>query len=438
MRSHLQTLLHAARRDYLGFVCGHTGLTSAEIAEAHAILDATDTDHRHSDAFEHGFTALLGGGESISFASGRMAFYSLLKALGIGNGDEVLLTGFTCSVMPNAVWRAGATPIYADIDAATLGTDPRSLQRKITARTRVIVAQHSFGIPCAIDEIAALCREKNLPLVEDCALTLDSRLDGKPVGTWGDAAIFSTDHSKPLNTLTGGILHTARPDLAAGVRDIQRASPALEPAHQRRLFQRLKLERRYFNQRRYGLGTLLIKAQSAQRRIRERLIRRREYTLLEADFKARIAAHAYPYPAQIPAFLANVGSTELTRWPRTREERRELLAELLRIAREHGHGSDLPAAYSDPRREIVPLRLAWLASKGSGLREKLARYVDATWLWFQEPISFSPQGPSEFGYSPGDCPVAERVGASIVNWPCVAPTAERANLTRLFEKALTP
>jgi dTDP-4-amino-4,6-dideoxygalactose transaminase len=340
--------------------------------------------------------------------------------------------------MPNAVWRTGATPIYADIDAATLGTDPRSLQRKITARTRVVVAQHSFGIPCAIDEIAALCREKNLPLVEDCALTLDSRLDGKPVGTWGDAAIFSTDHSKPLNTLTGGILHTTRPDLAASVRAIQRASPELEPAHQRRLFKRLKLERRYFDQRRYGLGNLLAKMQGARRRLAERLSGHREYTLLEADFKARIASHAYAYPAKMPAFLARVGSAELARWPQYREERRELLAGLLRIAREHGHGGDLPAAYSDPRREIVPLRFAWLASESAILRKNLARHVDASWFWFQEPISFSPQGPGEFGYSPGDCPVAERAGANIVNWPCVTPSAERANLTRLFEKALTP
>jgi dTDP-4-amino-4,6-dideoxygalactose transaminase len=436
MSAHLQTLMGAFRSEYLGFICGHADLPDADLADARSILESSDNSPRHADEFERHFAALLGGGEAVSFASGRMAFHAVLKALGIGKGDEVILTGFTCSVMANAVWRIGATPVYADIEPSTFGTDPRDLPRKVSTRTRVVVAQHSFGLPCAIDEIAAWCREKNLPLIEDCALTLDSRLDGKLAGTWGDAAIFSTDHSKPLNTLTGGLLHTARPDLAFRVRTIQRAAPSLEPAHQHRLFNRLTIERRYFDQRRYGLGTLLAKLQGARRRFKERLIGKREYTLLEADFKPRIAANAYAYPAQMPAFLARIGISELARWPRIREDRRTSLAALLRIAREHGIANDLPAAYTDPRRDITPLRLAWVPSQNLHLREKLRRYVDADWFWFPEPVSFSPQGPEDFGYKPGTCPIAERTGTQILNWPCVAPHPDQGRITRLFAKAL--
>lgn len=80
--------------------------------------------------YEQRFSALVGSGYGISFAAGRMAFYMIMKALGIGEGDEVILPGFTCSVMPNAVWRTGAKPVFADIDEDTFGSDVEGLKKK--------------------------------------------------------------------------------------------------------------------------------------------------------------------------------------------------------------------------------------------------------------------------------------------------------------------
>ncbi|MBI4936664.1 MAG: DegT/DnrJ/EryC1/StrS family aminotransferase, partial [Nitrosomonadales bacterium] len=182
--------------------------------------------------FEERFAGLVGAGSACSFASGRMAFYAFMKALGIGKGDEVILTAFTCSVMPNAVMKLGARPIYADMDRNTFGSSSSAIQNAITSRTRLIVAQHSFGIPCDIDLIVNLAKERGIFVVEDCAITLDSSLKGIKVGNWGDAAIFSTDHSKPLNTVIGGMLYTQNPEIHERVKRLAKISPQLSYEHQ--------------------------------------------------------------------------------------------------------------------------------------------------------------------------------------------------------------
>ena len=97
--------------------------------------------------FESKFSKLIGDGESVCFGAGRMGFYALMEVLEIGEGDEVVLQAATCSVMANAILRKGATPIYADIDPNTYGSCVDAIERVLTERTRMIVAQHSFGIP---------------------------------------------------------------------------------------------------------------------------------------------------------------------------------------------------------------------------------------------------------------------------------------------------
>ena len=210
----LSGLLHSSYQ--IGFVRGHDYLNEPQVALIRTVLNSRDGEAVVRE-YENQLAALIGPGRGVSFAAGRMAFYAVLKALGVGSGDEVILPGFTCSVMPNAVWRTGARPVFADIEAETFGSCASGIAAKITSRTKAVVAQHSFGIPCNIPEIVELCRKRGLALIEDCAITLDSAYDGKKVGNWGDAAIFSTDHSKPLNTLVGGfLLHPGRGALCKG------------------------------------------------------------------------------------------------------------------------------------------------------------------------------------------------------------------------------
>jgi dTDP-4-amino-4,6-dideoxygalactose transaminase len=141
-----------------------------------------------------------------AFNQGRVALFATLKALGVGPGDEVVLTAFTCVVVANAVRYLGARCSYVDIDPRTYGTDPALLDAVLTPKTRAVIVQHSFGIPATVGPIIARAAKDRIPVVEDCALVLGSRYDGRPVGSFGDAAFWSGQWSKPLPVGLGGFL----------------------------------------------------------------------------------------------------------------------------------------------------------------------------------------------------------------------------------------
>ena len=165
-------------------------------------------ESNYRELYQKEFSRLVGEGDSIALASGRMAFYLILEYLKIKKNDEIIVLGFNCSVMINAILKFDAKPIYSDISKENFGSELTSIKKQFSSKTKVIVAQHSFGIPCDIDKIKEFCVDNNIFLIEDCALTFGSKFKDKNVGNFGDAAIFSSDHSKPINTLIGGVLYS--------------------------------------------------------------------------------------------------------------------------------------------------------------------------------------------------------------------------------------
>ena len=107
------------------------------------------------DLFEKKFANMIGNGFAKSYSAGRMGFYELMKVLKIGNGDEVIVNSGNCAVMINAILNKGAKAVYSDVDINTFGSCPIEIEKKISSKTKMIVAQHSFGIPCKIDAINA-------------------------------------------------------------------------------------------------------------------------------------------------------------------------------------------------------------------------------------------------------------------------------------------
>jgi perosamine synthetase len=159
--------------------------------------------------FEKKVTGLLGVRYAFTFSAGRMALYAILEALDIGDGDEVIIPGYTCVVVPAAIIYAGAKPVYVDISDEDHNIDVTKIEAKITGRTRAIIAQHTYGNPCNVGAIRQLCHRYNLALIEDCAHTLGTFTEeGNMLGTMGDAAFFSTDHTKFISTSVGGIVTT--------------------------------------------------------------------------------------------------------------------------------------------------------------------------------------------------------------------------------------
>ena len=141
---------------------------------------------------------------------GRVALYGLLKAMGVGPGDEVVMQGYTCVVVPNAVMYLGAAPVYADIDPSTYNMDLASLRGKVSSRTKVIICQNTYGLSSHLEEISEIAAEASLRFghrvytVEDCTHGFGGMYHGKPNGTFCDASFFSTQWSKPYTTGVGG------------------------------------------------------------------------------------------------------------------------------------------------------------------------------------------------------------------------------------------
>jgi len=139
------------------------------------------------------------------FFKGRVALHAILQAAGIGKGDEVVLPGFTCVVVPAAVQYTGATPRFYDVDPLSLNGDSVKATDLISDRTRAVIIQHNFGYPCYPGNLVELCKEKGILLIEDCAHAVGASWNNSPVGTIGDAAFCSLQWSKPATTGLGGI-----------------------------------------------------------------------------------------------------------------------------------------------------------------------------------------------------------------------------------------
>jgi dTDP-4-amino-4,6-dideoxygalactose transaminase len=193
----------------------------AEIAAAGHFVDGP-----HIGAFESAFVNRLGGGvHATSTSYGRMAFYYILKALQLPAGGEVVLPALTFWVIPEIARVAGFRPVFADVDPKTFTMTPQTLARVVTDKTVAVVPTHLWGLPCDMDDIMDIARQRKIAVIEDCAHALGATYRGRPIGTIGDAALFSFQTLKPLNTYGGGMAVTRHEDVAQRISALVRAEP---------------------------------------------------------------------------------------------------------------------------------------------------------------------------------------------------------------------
>ena len=196
-------------------------------AAAHAL--ASWDDIVEGDAirrYERAFAERHGLEWSYAFAAGRVALYGILGALEIGPGDEVLLQAPTNVVVANAIRYRGAKPVFVDCELDSYNIDLDDARSRITPRTKALLLQHTFGIPVDLDRAVGLAEEHGLAVIEDCVHALGSEWKGRPVGTFGQAAFFSTEETKTISTTMGGVAVTRDPELA---RRIERFQASCEP-----------------------------------------------------------------------------------------------------------------------------------------------------------------------------------------------------------------
>ncbi len=182
------------------------------LLEKHLIMDVIESrklsmfSGKYLELAEQRLEEIFPGRKVLLLNSGTIALHIALKCLGIGPGDEVIVPAVTYPATALAVIHAGATPVFADIDACTFTLDETSCRRIITQKTKAIIFVHLFGVMGMIEKISGLCAEKGLYLVEDCAQAFGSKLKGKMAGTFGEASCFSFFETKTISAGEGGAL----------------------------------------------------------------------------------------------------------------------------------------------------------------------------------------------------------------------------------------
>ncbi|MCB2221036.1 MAG: DegT/DnrJ/EryC1/StrS family aminotransferase [Bacteroidetes bacterium] len=176
----------------------------------------------NSEVYKQALAEILKNDNIFLYWKGRVALYAILKAMGVGSGDEVILPGFTCVVVPNAIKYLDAKPIYVDVKKKPMNPDTSQYQDAITPKTKVIITQNTFGLSYQVDEIAELARKKGIYSVEDCTHGFGGTYKGKPNGSYCDAAFFSTQWNKPFSTGIGGFASVNNQDLIPGLKTVNK------------------------------------------------------------------------------------------------------------------------------------------------------------------------------------------------------------------------
>lgn len=160
------------------------------------------------EQFEHAVAEYVGCKYAVAVSNGTAALHAACFAADIRPGDEVITTPITFAASANCILYCGGIPVFADIDSHTYNIDPKELRRKVTPRTKAIIAVHFTGQPCDMDEICKIAKEYCLTVIEDGAHALGAEYKGRKIGTLADMTTFSFHPVKPITTGEGGMIVT--------------------------------------------------------------------------------------------------------------------------------------------------------------------------------------------------------------------------------------
>lgn len=354
-------------------------------------------------SFEQAFVGWLGLPYAFAFWKGRVALYAILKGLDVGTGDEVVLPGYTCVMNVNPIKYSGATPIYADIEPETYNVRPDLIEAGITPKTKAIIAQHTYGYPCRMDEIMDVANRHGLPLIEDCCLAMGSTYKGRLCGTMGVAAYWSFQWNKPFTMGLGGMACTGDRELAGRIESLcerELVRPGAWTAGMLGL-QRL-VYRAFIYPRTTAMATslfrwltrigLVVGSSSAE-----------EFSPdMQEDFLMGMS------DGQAKAGLRQVG--RIDRNIEHRRRMRQVYEQLLQRA-----GWPVPPVpeFMDPVLVRYPVRVA---DKARAVAEAPGRFVELG-TWFECPLHPIETPMTAYDYIDGMCPEAEKACREVVNMP---------------------
>jgi perosamine synthetase len=205
----------------------HVPMSSAELDETdiQAVVEVLQSGRLafgpKAEEFEQQIGDYVGVKHATAVSSGTTALHLIVKALGLGPGDEVLLPSFTFAASVNAVLYEGCVPVFVDIEPGTMNIDPEDLERNITPRTRAILVVDVFGHPAEWEDILSIAGKHSLKVIDDSCEALGSEYKGIKLGQFGDAAAFSFYPNKQMTLGEGGAIVTNDPDIARVCRSLR-------------------------------------------------------------------------------------------------------------------------------------------------------------------------------------------------------------------------
>lgn len=192
-----------------------------EIAAVKGVLRSGDVNYWTGDQcglFEKEFAAFIGVNHAVALTNGTAALESVLTALNIGSGDEVIVTPRSYIASASCAVMRGAKPVFADVDRNTQNITAETIEKVITKKTRAVIVVHLAGFPCEMDVIVALAKKYGIAVIEDCAQASGAFYKGRSVGSFGDAAAFSFCQDKIITTGgEGGMVVTNNQDICSKV-----------------------------------------------------------------------------------------------------------------------------------------------------------------------------------------------------------------------------
>jgi perosamine synthetase len=350
--------------------------------------------------YERAFARHVGVRYAYSFSAGRVGLYGLLRVLGIGDGDEVLVQVPTHIVVPNAIRYTGARPVYVDCRLEDYNMDLEQAERRITSRTKALVLQHTFGIPADLSKAVAMANGHGLVLIEDCVHALGATDDGRQVGSFGRAAFFSTEETKTISSTMGGMVVTDEPELAARLRGFQekcdRPSALLTARYVAKLVLYHVLTRPSLHRYPRALYDLLGRRNPLPQATTAEEMRGERPAGYERRLSNAQAALALGQLRNLEANLAH---------------RRAIADKYRTILSLAGFETVQPPPGASPAFVRYPV---WVGDRGAASRAAAPHTVLGTWFTsvLEESVS-----PAHEGYEMGSCPRAEAAAEHLVNLP---------------------
>jgi len=197
---------------------GRPWITDDERAAVMEVLNGHILTHGpNCKAFETAFADMMGDGFATSTSSCMASLHLSSLHIGFGPGDEVVVPAQSHVATVHAVELTGATPVFVDCDPATGNMTPERIEAAITAKTKAISVVHYAGVPVSMTDVMAIADARGLPVIEDCALAIGARYDGKHVGLFGMSGCYSFYPVKHITTAEGGMFVSRHEDVVAKV-----------------------------------------------------------------------------------------------------------------------------------------------------------------------------------------------------------------------------